>query len=335
MSNQKLIIEDNLLGNQTCLELARKGGYVHKQVKQLLDDFIKPNMKLVDICKFVETNIRELTEFDPNNPTDRGIAFPVGVSINNCAAHWTPNPRDNTILKYDDVLKVDFGVHYNGYIIDSAFTKTFNPKYNPLIEAAKDATNTGVKLAGNDAILGEIGAEIQEVIESYEIELDGKTTKLKSIYDLSGHQISQYKVHGKKAVPLIKIDYNERMKAGEFFAIETFPSTGTGKVNNGNDISHYMINYQTDYKQIPLTGKEKRFLKKIETNFSTLAFCKRWLSELNMENYQTSLKALVDKGVVNSYPPLYDIPGSYVAQFEHTIYIGDSSVEVLSKGNNY
>ena len=331
MRNQKLIIEDDLLGKPSYLELARKGGSVHKQVKQLLDDFIKPNMKLVDICKFVETNIRDLTEFDPNNPIDRGIAFPVGVSINNCAAHWTPNPLDNTILKYDDVLKVDFGVHYNGYIIDSAFTKTFNPIYDPLLEAARDATDTGIKLAGNDAILGEIGGNIQEVIESYEIELNGKTTSLRSIYDLSGHQISQYKIHGKKAVPLVKMNYNERMKSGEFFAIETFPSTGSGRIQNGSEVSHYMINYKTDYKSIPLTGKERYFLNRIETNFSTLAFCRRWLKELEIEKYQIGLKALVDKGVIKSYPPLYDIPGSYVAQFEHTIYIGDNSVEVLSR----
>ena len=51
----------------------------------------------------------------------------------------------------------------------------FDPKFDPLLEAAKAATNAGIKAAGVDVALGEIGAEIQEVMESYEVELDGKT----------------------------------------------------------------------------------------------------------------------------------------------------------------
>ena len=86
-----------------------------------------------------------------------GIAFPTGCSINHCAAHYTPNPGDNTILKEDDVMKIDFGTHINGRIIDTAFTVAFNPTYDKLLEAVKDATNTGIREAGIDARLGEIG----------------------------------------------------------------------------------------------------------------------------------------------------------------------------------
>ena len=44
----------------------------------------------------------------------RGIGFPTGCSLNHCAAHYTPNPGDNTVLTKDDVMKVDFGVQING-----------------------------------------------------------------------------------------------------------------------------------------------------------------------------------------------------------------------------
>lgn len=52
-------------------------------------------------------------------------------------------------------------------MIDTAFTVAFNPTYDKLLEAVKDATNTGVREAGIDARLGEIGARIQEVMEAY------------------------------------------------------------------------------------------------------------------------------------------------------------------------
>ena len=48
------------------------------------------------------------------NGLKAGLAFPTGLSLNNCAAHYTPNAGDTTVLQYDDVLKVDFGTHING-----------------------------------------------------------------------------------------------------------------------------------------------------------------------------------------------------------------------------
>ena len=89
--------------------------------------------------------------------------------MNHVAAHYTPNSGDTTTIEYDDVCKIDFGTHVNGYIIDSAFTVAFNPQFDPLVEAAKEATEMGIKTAGIDVRLGDIGAAIQEVMESYEV----------------------------------------------------------------------------------------------------------------------------------------------------------------------
>ena len=109
------------------------------------------------------------------NGLNRGLAFPTGCSLNNCADHYTPNAGDTTVLQYDDICKIDFGTHISGRIIDCAFTVTFNPKYDTLLKAVKDATNTGIKCAGIDVRLCDVGEAIQEVMESYEVEIDGKT----------------------------------------------------------------------------------------------------------------------------------------------------------------
>ena len=81
-------------------------------------------------------------------------------------------------------------VHINGRIIDCAFTVAFDPKYDPLLDAVRDATNTGLRDAGIDVRLCDVGAAIQEVMESYEIELNGKTYPIKSIRNLNGHTIA-------------------------------------------------------------------------------------------------------------------------------------------------
>lgn len=135
------------------------------------------------------------------------------------AAHYTPNPGDNTVLGYDDVCKIDFGTHIKGRIIDCAFTVAFNPTYDKLLEAVKDATNTGLREAGIDARLGEIGGKIQETMESYEVEIKGKVYPVKVVRNLNGHSIDPYKIHAGKTVPCVKTNTNEKMEEGEQYAI--------------------------------------------------------------------------------------------------------------------
>lgn len=82
------------------------------------------------------------------------------------------------VLTLARCIVVDFGTQINGRIVDCAFTVAFNPKYQPLLDAVKEATNTGIKASGIDVRLCDIGEAIQEVMESHEIELDGKTYKV-------------------------------------------------------------------------------------------------------------------------------------------------------------
>jgi methionyl aminopeptidase len=109
------------------------------------------------------------------NGLECGIAFPTGCSINECAAHYTCNPGDDTVLGKDDMMKIDFGTQVNGQIIDCAFTVAFNPMFDPLLVAVKEATNAGILAAGIDVRLCDIGSAIQEVMESYEVTIGNNT----------------------------------------------------------------------------------------------------------------------------------------------------------------
>lgn len=195
---------------------------------------------MIDICEELEDYNRKLTG---NIPLVAGIGFPTGCSLNHVAAHYTPNAGDNTVLKYDDVCKIDFGTQINGRIIDTAFTVAFNPKFDKLLEAVKDATNTGVREAGIDVRLGELGALIEEVMTSYEVEIDGKVFPVKVVRNLNGHSIDPYNIHAGKTVPCVKTNSNVKMEEGETYAIETFGSTGKGYVKEEGECSHYMKDF--------------------------------------------------------------------------------------------
>jgi len=323
----------------------RLGSEVHRQVRNFAQSICKPGIELVDFCTQLENKNRELVA---ERGLEQGIAFPTGCSLNHVAAHYTPNNGDKTVLSYDDVMKVDFGVHVEGRIIDSAWTVSFDPKYDNLINAVRDATDAGIRASGIDVRLCDIGEEIQEVMESFEVEINGKMEQVKAIRNLNGHSIGPYQIHAGKSVPIVKGGCEEsiKMEEGEIYAIETFGSTGRGYVIEDMECSHYMKRF--DCPHVPLRMQSsKRLLSHINKTFGTLAFCRRWLERedggsafvhpagAKQEKYMGALKNLCDVGIIQPYPPLCDTKGCYTAQYEHTIVMRPTCKEVVSRGDDY
>lgn len=316
----------------------RKAAETHRQVRQYVQKIAKPGVSMSTLAQEIEEGVRALVGHPGIETGDALIAgqgFPTGLALNNCAAHWTPNPgAKEVILQYDDVLKIDFGVHVHGRIVDSAFTVAANPVYDNLLAAVKAATNAGLGEAGIDARIDEISPIIQETMESYEIELKGKTLPVKAIRGLTGHDILRYKIHGDKQVPFVKTQTNQRMEEGDVFAIETFGSTGRGRIREDDGVYGYGRNEGVDTSGVRIASA-KTLLKTIDENFGTLVFSRRYLEHLGVRNYHLGMKSLIEQGVVECYEPLVDMPGSYVAQFEHTVLLKPSAKEIISRGDDY
>ena len=135
--------------NNDVTENYRKGAEIHRQVRQYAQKNIKPGQTLTEIAEGIEDGVRALTGHQGLEEGDSlrgGMGFPTGLSINHCAAHYTPNAGNKMVLQDSDVMKVDIGVHVEGRIVDSAFTLAFDPIYDNLLAAVKDATNTGVRV---------------------------------------------------------------------------------------------------------------------------------------------------------------------------------------------
>ena len=141
--------------NMDFLNEYRHGAEIHRQVRQYAQKNIKPGQTLTEIAEGIEDSVRALTGhpgLEEGDSIKGGMGFPTGLSLNHCAAHYTPNAGNKTVLQHGDVMKVDFGVHINGRIVDSAWTMAFDPVYDNLLAAARDATNTGVKVSSNSKL---------------------------------------------------------------------------------------------------------------------------------------------------------------------------------------
>ncbi|KAJ1341376.1 hypothetical protein BSLG_004106 [Batrachochytrium salamandrivorans] len=227
----------------------RHAAEVHRQVRSYAQKKIQPGMSMIEICEMIENGTRTLIQ---EKGLDAGIAFPTGCSLNHVAAHYTPNGGDGTILKYDDVMKLIL---------------------------ARILRESGI-----DVRLCDVGAAVQEVMESYEVEIDGKTYQVKPIRNLNGHSIGSYQIHAGKTVPIVDNGDQTMMEVciwkESFMRLRLFGSTGRGLVHEDMECSHYMKDF--DATHIPLRlPRSKQLLSTINKNFGTLAFCRRHLNTNN------------------------------------------------------
>ncbi len=312
-----------------------KAGLIHKEVRRRLQPLLKPGVKVLDIIKHIEKETIELSKNHSNFTYNKGIGFPCGFSINNCAAHWSPSSNTDIVINENDVIKIDYGVEMNGWIIDSAFTISFNPVYDNLLTAVKEATQQGIKSIGVDVNIKEWSSEIQETMESYEIELNNKTHKIRAIENLGGHNIKNGIIHGGLFLPAVKLSHmpdNQRFTEG-VYAVETFGSTGESRTIEKGNATLFRIDpdYQTNYIKLDSTRK---FFQKIKQNFNTLPFCDRYIEDLDPK-WNTHIDILNKNKAIYSYPPLVVNDDAYTAQYEHTIYLFDNKKINCSSGEDY
>jgi methionyl aminopeptidase len=311
------------------------GGLIHKEVRRRIRPLLKPGTSLLHLTQAIEKETIELAK--PYNTINNGIGFPCGISVNECAAHWAPSSNTNIVINKDDVIKIDYGVEINGWIIDSAFTITFNPKYDNLLTAVQEATMHGIKTAGVGVDIHDWSRGVGEIMESYDINLDEKNHKIQVIETLGGHNILNGIIHGGIFLPGKdlgnKLPYNYKFTEG-IYAIETFGSTGINKTTEIGKSTLFRINPNYSNNNIS-NPKINSFYKKIYSSFKTLPFCNRYV-ELFDSDYEKNLDFLVDNKWIHSYPPLHINKGEYSAQYEHTIMLVDGKKPIVfSQGEDY
>lgn len=280
-----------------------QAGKIASEVKEWIKPQIKKDVLLLEIAEKIEKKIIELG----GKP-----AFPTNLSINNIAAHYTPSYNDENFAQ--GLLKVDFGVHVDGWISDTAFSLDLeNSNENKkLIEASEKALENAIKILNKNVKTSEVGEVIQKTIESYEFS---------PIINLSGHEMRQYELHAGLTIPNINNNNNSILNKG-LYAIEPFATNGNGKVHDGKDSGIYvLVNDKNVRSQIA-----REILGFIEEEYKTLPFCSRWIVKKFGAKALLGLKQLEDNGNLHNFPQLIEIPNSKVSQAEHTIFIEEENI---------
>jgi methionyl aminopeptidase len=239
-------------------------------------------------------------------------AFPVNISINEAAAHYTPPVGEQRIVGKGDLVKVDIGTHIDGYLADLAFT--WCSEKNPLVKAAQDALDAGIAVIRPGVTISQISAAIYGSIEK---------SGFGPVVNLSGHGVGRYDFHGKVSIPNVPNDNSYAFREGEVLALEPFVAASAVHVDESGPAEIYQF-----VQRRPVRMPEaRRVLELAEKDFSGFPFAKRWLSgkvpplRLNM-----ALIELERCGAIRSYPVLKDMQGRKIAQAEDTIIVAEKPI---------
>ena len=296
------------------LDSLRKAGTIAKEVKNYVKPKVKVGVNVLDVINDAENKISEL---------GGACAFPVNVCINNVAAHYTSPIKDDELAINDgDIVKVDLGVHVEGYIVDTAFSVSFNDskELENIIQATEVAVDAAKLMAKPGMNTKDIGKKIEGIVKGF---------NYNPIKELGGHQIERWTVHGKKALPEMGNQGGDEMEEGDVFAVEIFASTGGGSVHNTKHSFIYELNPYAG--RVPLRRKiSKQILGFANSNYKTLPFAERWLAKEFKMGVIFGLQELAQQGKLQVHYVIAENKDAYVAQSEETILITEEGFEQLT-----
>ena len=291
-------------------DLYIKSGKILQAAKKRATTITKHGKSLLKIAEEIEKFI-----------IDNGgaPAFPINLSANNTAAHFTPSTGDKSVVGEKDVLKVDIGVHIDGFITDSAVTMDFSGEFGKMLEAAESALENALSVAHDDVSIGKIGEEIEKTIKKY---------GFRPIANLTGHGLLQWTAHAAPSIPNIGKKDENFLETGFVYAIEPFVTDGEGYVREGVQTEIYEL----DEPKPVRNPDARKILSFVQDNYHQLPFAKRWISkDLNLSefNLKVGFRELVQKKCLHSYPILNEQIGKMVTQAETTILVEEKEIMVL------
>jgi methionyl aminopeptidase len=291
------------------LECHRRAGRIASECREWAKQNVRPGVRVAWVLETVERMIRE-----------RGAepGFPAQSSRNHVAAHYCSPPGDELEYREGDCVKVDFGVHVDGYVADTAASIDLSTdrRWTRLIQASEAALAAAIATVGIDVPVGDVGAAIERAITGMGFQ---------PVRNLTGHGLGRWKVHTPPQIPNYAERGSSRFRKDSVFAIEPFACTGRGYIKERGKAEVFMM------VGPPLSAKglDRDVLKAIDA-WRGLPIARRYFQHLDAIKVEEAITKLTKQGALMRYPPLVEEEGVMVAQTEHSLYLGPDGVEILT-----
>ncbi|MFQ6010278.1 MAG: type II methionyl aminopeptidase [Candidatus Aenigmatarchaeota archaeon] len=281
------------------LEKYKKAGEIAARALQYAKGLVKEGALIVEIVDRTEEKIGELG----GQP-----AFPMNISINDIAAHYSPTADDRTAIKKEDYVKLDVGVHVDGYIGDNAITVRLAGE-DKLIECSRKMLEKALSMFVPGTTIAEVGAAVEET---------ARGLGFNPVTNLTGHSLARYNLHAGHVIPNVKNNNSKFFEEGEVYAVEPFATSGAGAVKD----SEPALIFRWIADKPSRMPEARKILELGKTSFSKLPFAKRWINLPRMKK-EMALRQLTATGAIYPYKILKEVSGGAVSQAEHTVMVGE------------
>ena len=274
-------------------------------------DMAKTGMKLIDLAESVERFVSE-SGFE--------FAFPINLSANTEAAHYTPSFMDDREIGEKDIIKIDFGAAKDGLLGDCAFTLDFSGENQDLVQASKNALDNAVSMIRAGAKVRDIGKEIDRTI---------KSMGFNPVMNLGGHGVGRHSLHADLFIPNYDNGSDDELEEGKVIAIEPFATTGKGMITEGDTCEIYSLNGDAPVR----SQGARQILAEISSKYPSEPFAVRWLSNIIPSKFglYAAIQELVRSGAIEPYPTLIEVSKGLVSQAEVSMLVEKDGCKVLTK----
>ena len=284
-------------------------------------------------------------------------AFPVTISVNDIAAHYTTDSRQNPpegferemVFQDGDLVKLDVGVHITGALADNALTIEVGNggNHTDQIKAAREARDASIEKMHPGTPWWEIGAAADQVHTD---------AGFQPIRNLCGHELKRWNLHAGTSIPSYDIGptdasgFKGSVELGSVYAVEPFNTTGkSGMIENippAHSSNIFRVTGDITIRKAMLKGKLKplgaTMARYIEERYHTLPFAERWAypllekpfpgeeEDVLRKKWNALVKKLISIRFLETYAALRCEDRGMIGQFEHTVWITEGGPEVLS-----
>lgn len=292
--------------NPEIQKILLQAGKIASQVKhEGAKKLSKPGASYLEVMDHCEKRIKEL---------GGQIAW-AQMAVNDVAAHYCPTEEDKSVSQEGQLIKVDIGVHLDGHLADNAMTVIVGSsnEHQDMVKAAQNALKSAIKLVRPGTPLWQLGEA-----QYSEAEALGFTT----VKNLSGHSIERYKVHAGVSIPSFNNKDKTELKEGWQIAIEPFVTDGQGLIREKGPATIFMVEKEKGVRSL----HARKILDYVKSQ-QGLPFTTRWLTrQFGKGGTALGMRELQQSSIIRSYPPLAEISGGLVTQFEHSMIVKDKPI---------
>lgn len=304
----------------------KMGGDIANRALTLVVEEAKPGVSVLSLCQKGDAFIMAETGkvFKKEKEMKKGIAFPTSVSVNNCVCHFSPLKSDpDCTLKDGDLVKIDLGVHVDGFIANVAHSFVVEAtKENPVTGRKADVVKAAHLCAEAALRLVKPGSQNTQVTEAWN--KIAKSFKCTPIEGMLSHQLKQHVIDGEKTIIQNPTDQQRKdhdkaeFEVHEVYAVDVLISTGEGKARDGG--LRTTIYKRDPSKQYGLKIKASRmFFSEVERRFDAMPFTLRAFEDEGKA--RLGVVECAKHELLQPFSVLHEKEGEYVAQFKFTVLL--------------